>query len=270
MIRKALLSLRNQTQKPDELILTDDGAEEDIISSIKDIVKGLDFPVKFITQKNKGFRLAKARNNGVRNSKGDLIIFLDQDLIHTKNLIDTFNKSYKKNRFITGVPIWLNEEKSSIITEERIIKNDFLELISDSEKGYIDKHYYKNKINYYMHKLKLTNKPPLRGGFCAINRKDFLSINGYDEKYIGWGAEDDDVGHRLYRLGIDGMNPFRKEYAIHLYHEKVIIQNKGLKKQANYAYHISKKTKILKGEFRAEFGLDNPYDGDTVSVVELN
>ena len=270
LIRKALLSLQNQSVKPDELILSDDGSTEDIISEISGIVKKFDFPVKYVRQENKGFRLAKTRNNGVRNSNGDLIIFLDQDLIHTKNLIDTFIKNSKKNEFITGVPIWLSEEKSSLITEERIIENNFLELISDSEKVYIDKHYYKNKFYYYLHKLKLTNKPPLRGGCCAINREDFLAINGYDEKYIGWGSEDDDVGHRLYSLGAAGFNPFRKEYTLHLFHKKETIKNKGQREQANYIYHSSKKEKILKGEFRTEFGLDNPYDGDSFSVVELN
>ncbi len=90
LIRKALLSLQNQSVKPNELILSDDGSTEDIISSISDIVGKFDFPVKYVRQENKGFRLAKTRNNGVRNSNGDLIIFLDQDLIHTKNLIETF------------------------------------------------------------------------------------------------------------------------------------------------------------------------------------
>ena len=270
LIRKALLSLQNQSVMPDELILSDDGSSENIVSEISEIVKTFNFPVKYVRQENKGFRLAKTRNNGVRNSNGDLLIFLDQDLIHTENLIETFITSSKKNRFITGVPIWLSEEKSSFITEKRIINNNFLDLISNSEKEYISHHYRKNKFYYYMHKLKLTNKPPLRGGCCAIYKKDFVAINGYDEKYIGWGSEDDDVGHRLYSLGIAGINPFIKEYTVHLYHEKASIKDKGVREQANYAYHISKRKKILSGEFRAEFGLNNPFDGDSVSVIELN
>ncbi|MCF6268096.1 MAG: glycosyltransferase [Melioribacteraceae bacterium] len=270
LIRKALLSLQNQSVKPDELILSDDGSTEDIVAAISDIVQSFDFPVKFVQQENKGFRLAKCRNNGVRNSNGNLLIFLDQDLIHTKNVIDTFIKSYKKSIFISGVPIWLSKEKSALITDDKIINNNFLELISDSERRYIDKHYRKNKFYYYMHKLNLVNKPPLRGGCCAIDKEDFVAINGYDEKYIGWGSEDDDMGHRLYSFGRAGVNPFRKEYTLHLYHEKASIKNVRLKEQANYRYHSSKREKILSGEFRTEYGFDNPFDEDTVSVVKLN
>lgn len=270
LIRKALLSLQNQSVKPDELILSDDGSTEDIISAISDIVQKFDFPVKYVQQENKGFRLAKCRNNGVKNSDGNLLMFLDQDLIHTRDLIKTFISSSKEKRFITGMPIWIDEERSSKISEEKIVHNTFSEVISNEDKFAITKQYKKDKRYYYLHKLKLTNQPRLRGGICAINRKDFEKINGYDEKFIGWGAEDDDVGTRLYKIGAEGFNPFLNEYAIHLFHEKASIPNKGVREQVNYKYMQNKKIEIKKGVFRSEFGLDNPYDDDSVTVVELN
>ncbi len=270
LIRKALFSLQNQSVKPDELILSDDGSSEDIVSEISEIVKTFDFPVKYVRQENKGFRLAKTRNNGVRNSSGDLIIFLDQDLIHTTNLIETFIKNRKEKRFITGMPIWLSEQKSNLLTENKIISNSFIDLIDETEKKKIKNQFQKDKRYYYLHKLKLTNQPRLRGGICAINRRDFEKINGYDEKFIGWGAEDDDVGSRLYKIGLEGFNPFYDEYAIHLFHERVTIKNKGVKEQANYNYYQKKKNEINAGNYKAKFGLDNPLDDDSATVIELN
>lgn len=270
LIRKSLLSLQNQSVKPDELILSDDGSTEDIISAISDIVKNFDFPVKFVNQANKGFRLAKCRNNGVRNSKGDLLIFLDQDLIHTTDLIKLFILNSREKRFITGMPIWLGEEESFKITEDKIINNNYSQLIDENHIEGISKQYNKDKIYFYLHKLKLTNQPRMRGGICAINRKDFEKINGYDEKFIGWGAEDDDVGSRLYKIGVEGFNPFMNDYAIHLFHERATIDNKGVKEQANYDYYQKKKIEIKEGKFRTEFGLDNPFDKDTFTVTELN
>jgi len=269
-LRKALLSLNNQSIKPDELILSDDGSEEDIVSAISGIVRKFNFPVKYVKQANKGFRLAKARNNGVRNAEGNLIIFLDQDLIHTKGLIKTFITNWKEKRFITGMPVWLGEEQTLKITEQKIIDNDFLHLIDENLIDGIVKQFKKDRTYYYLHKLKLTNQPRLRGGICAINREDFEKINGYDEKFIGWGAEDDDLGKRLYKIGIEGFNPFLDEYAIHLFHPKAVILDKGVKEQANYQYYQKKKHEIQKGNYRAEFGLDNPYDEDKFTVVKLN
>ncbi|MEN8192979.1 MAG: glycosyltransferase [Bacteroidota bacterium] len=269
-LRKALLSLQNQSVKPDELILSDDGSDEDIIGAIKNIIKGFTFPVKFIQQENKGFRLARCRNNGIRNATGNFLIFLDQDLLLTNNLMRTFIMNQKGKRFLTGMPIWLDSEQSLKITEEKIVNDDYIHQIDKNQVGEIRKQFNKDRIYYYLHQLKLTNQPRIKGGLCAINKSDLEHINGYDEKFIGWGAEDDDVGQRLYKTGVEGFNPFVNEYAIHLFHQRATIDNKGVKEQANYEYYQKKKNEIKKGKFRSEFGLDNPYDEDTFTVTELN
>lgn len=270
LIRKSLLSLLNQSGSVDELILSDDGSDEDIVSSISDITTKFPFPIKYVRQENKGFRLAKTRNNGVRNATGDLLIFLDQDLVHTSNLIKVFIENRKEKRFLTGMPIWLSKEKSSLITEDLIVKKTFSKLINNSEKEVVKKQFLKDRRYYYLHMLKLTNQPRLRGGICAINKLDFEKINGYDEKFIGWGAEDDDLGKRLYKIGAEGFNPFSDEFAIHLFHERATIGNKGVKEQANFDYYQKKKREVKAGKFRAEFGLDNPFEDDHYSVVQLN
>ena len=81
LLRKALISLGQQSYQPDELVLSDDGSDEGIVNGVKDIIEGFNFPVKFVQQENKGFRLAKCRNNGVRNASGNFLIFIDQDII---------------------------------------------------------------------------------------------------------------------------------------------------------------------------------------------
>ncbi|XP_037513471.1 beta-1,4-N-acetylgalactosaminyltransferase bre-4 [Rhipicephalus sanguineus] len=35
------------------------------------------------------------------------------------------------------------------------------------------------------------------GGVSAVNKEQMLRVNGYSNKYWGWGAEDDDMSHRL-------------------------------------------------------------------------
>ena len=270
LLRKALLSLQNQSVKPDELILSDDGSSENIVAEISDIINKFNFPVKYVRQEHKGFRLAKVRNNAVKNSNGDYLIFLDQDLIYTADLIKTFVQNRKSKRFITGMPIWMSEERSKLILEDNILDSSFVDLVSEEEKGAIIKQFKKDRIYYYLHKLKLTNQPRLRGGFCAFNREDFYAVNGYNEKFVGWGAEDDEIGQRLYSIGLEGYNPFVDDYTIHLYHEKAKMDNKGITEQANYKYYQEQKKKIKAGEYESQFGLDNPFDEDTFEVKELN
>ena len=39
-----------------------------------------------------------------------------------------------------------------------------------------------------------------------IYKKDIESINGYDENYVGWGGEDQDIALRLVLAGFRGIS----------------------------------------------------------------
>lgn len=266
LLRKALLSILNQSVKPDELILSDDGSDEEIVKTIRDIVSRFTFPVKYVQQDHRDFRLAKCRNNGIRVASGNFLIFLDQDLIHTQNLIRTFIMNRKENRFLSGMPIWLDEESSLKLTEDKIKAKNYLQLIDKNLIKGIGKQYRKDKIYYYLHKLNLTNQPRMRGGFCALNKEDLEKINGYDEKYIGWGNEDDDVARRLYQMGAEGYNPFRGEYTVHLFHPPAEAKND----RVNLEYDAVRDREIKNGKYWSEFGLDNPFGDDSFTVKQLN
>lgn len=54
---------------------------------------------------------------------------------------------------------------------------------------------------YYYHHVPVPNWGPL-GGCILMARKDFNSINGYNERMLGWGYDDDDICLRLDELGI--------------------------------------------------------------------
>ena len=69
----AIQSCLNQTYKPIEIIIVDDGSTDDT----KDIVKKFDDRVIYFYQKNSG--VSAARNKGLELAKGDYLAFLDSD-----------------------------------------------------------------------------------------------------------------------------------------------------------------------------------------------
>ena len=50
-------------------------------------------------------------------------------------------------------------------------------------------------------KYKLPYKD-IFGGVSAMSTKDFKKVNGYSNKYWGWGGEDDDMRQRIKSAGL--------------------------------------------------------------------
>lgn len=81
-IRAAVESVLNQTVRPDEIIVVDDGSDDGGADHVPS-----DDRVRVISQENSG--VAAARNRGVRESNGDLLAFLDQDDRWTPDKLST-------------------------------------------------------------------------------------------------------------------------------------------------------------------------------------
>lgn len=266
LLQKCLLSLSKQSLKPYELIISDDGSSEDILACVKQMLPLLDFKVTYVEQEDKGFRLSACRNNAVRVSTGDIVIFNDQDIVFTKNYLKTFAESYKKNRFLVSLPVRLTENQNPLLTDEVIENCDYTKVITAKQTQKIVKQYKKEKLYYWLYKLGLRKQgPKLRGGAFAIAKSDYIKINGFDENYKFWGNEDDDFGLRIYMAGLTGFNPFKTEYSIHIWHKT--FHNDGERK--NIEYHKHRKSQINKKNFVCKFGINNPKDKTEPKVIKL-
>jgi hypothetical protein len=58
------------------------------------------------------------------------------------------------------------------------------------------------------------------GGHFSIYRKDIEYVNGYDENFVGWGAEDEDLGIRLVSAECYGRSVIRSSRVLHLWHPR--------------------------------------------------
>ena len=85
-LARILESLLNQDYRDFELIMVNDGSSDDSKKIIEKYSKK-DKRVKMISQKNQG--IAKARNRGMTEAKGEYLMFVDND--------DYVNDGYLKN-----------------------------------------------------------------------------------------------------------------------------------------------------------------------------
>ena len=76
LIGRAIKSVMNQTYRNWELIIIDDGSTDNTYNVVQEYIKK-DQRIHYFYQNNQGQSVA--RNNGIFQSKGDLIAFLDSD-----------------------------------------------------------------------------------------------------------------------------------------------------------------------------------------------
>ena len=108
-LRKALISVSQQTHSILETIVVDDGSDDQTID-----ILGPEFPdVVFLKQDNEG--VSSARNLGIHKAKGDWIALLDSD--------DQWLREKTRNKSITTfkIPKYLlpTQEKNGFVREIR-------------------------------------------------------------------------------------------------------------------------------------------------------
>jgi glycosyltransferase involved in cell wall biosynthesis len=87
ILEKALRAYQAQTDPGviTELIVVDDGSTDDTESMVRSVAAKSPFPLRYLRRANNG--PAAARNVGIREARGHLILFTDDDIIPSPNVV---------------------------------------------------------------------------------------------------------------------------------------------------------------------------------------
>ncbi len=248
----ALISLKHQSRPPDEVVVSDDGSSDSQLPTLRELAPGLPFRLLFVTQEHNGFQLARCRNNGLLASSGDYLSFMDQDLLLTHDYLATHLQFARSGSFLVPQVIILSEEQSGQIKPEQIEQGEFSSILTGNQLSKNRKQYREDAFYQLARRFGYrTHRPKLKGGLFSIHRQDILKVNGYDEEYRGWGNEDDDLGRRLYAATIPGRNPFKNDFAMHMYHKP----NHSAGERRNLEYYTQRKQMISSGKYACDRGL---------------
>lgn len=174
-IVNALKSLEKQNFKNFEVIVVIDGSKDNTEAILKSQVFNLP-SLKIIVQENKG--RSGSRNRGVKDSRADLLLFLDDDMRLESNVVGKHFEFYQKyNNFIL---VGNQLEDFSVMT------TDF-----QKYKGYLSRKWGKEVEN---RKPLPKNKFFLTAANCSIAKEIFYILGCFDERLTD--AEDYDLGKR--------------------------------------------------------------------------
>lgn len=179
-IEMTLRHLENQSisSRLFEVLVVDDGSTDETPQII--INNSFDLQLSYHQQSNRG--AAAARNQGVKMAKGDLILFLDADVIPDRQLLSSHltTHNYKKEYLVVGrVCPW---PKTLQAWYQRVVYSDH---------GEMDYGIEERIIPFYM----------TLGGNFSLSMHAFSSIGGYDEAFPAGGAEETEFAFRATSLG---------------------------------------------------------------------
>jgi glycosyltransferase involved in cell wall biosynthesis len=200
--------LERQSTYDFELVVCDDGSGEETRRLIEGLsAKGL-FKVTHVWQKNEGYRRCRILNEGIRQSRGEIVIFTDGDCIPHRDFVRDHIEQTEAGRYLAGRRMELGEKVSAGLTHEAVRAGYFdyprPSLIWSCLTG--DSDHLQRTIRVtnpgLRKRLKMDRIPDMKGCNGSALRRDIEAINGYDEDYQGYGREDTDFELRLQHLGL--------------------------------------------------------------------
>lgn len=205
-----LKSLQNQTVKPDEVLIADDGSTHETKSLIEVFTQQNDLLIKHIWHQDDGFKRSEILNKAIAQSDCDYIIQLDGDCIMHPNFIQDHITNAKQKQYLFGSRVNIQQRYLIELFSKKNI--DFGVFSSGIKKRTRNIH---SRIlgSFYKPTNELSEK--LRGCNVSFWRADFIKVNGYNEDMIGWGREDSEMVVRLLNNGIVGK---RLRYMAIIYH----------------------------------------------------
>jgi glycosyltransferase involved in cell wall biosynthesis len=196
-----LEGFKRQTSQDFELYVVNDGGPE----IPKDLFKITKFQYRYLFPACNDFRLAAARNLGLKLSNGNRVMFVDEDCVPAYNLIEGHLKysDEKKivcsNRHAVHDWTWKNVRDNAEITRSGCsprIRIGIEGKHNNYEVRFFDK--YSDDLNrtHYAYEdawSACTSYP------TALIR----SLGGFWEEFVGWGGEDSELAMRCVASGCE-------------------------------------------------------------------
>ena len=183
LVQRALQALARQSFSPDayEVIVCIDGSEDDT----QDVLSRFTSPYKLYIVSQPNLGRAAACNAGVRLAKGDLLVFLDDDMEPVHGFLAAHHQAHASHSqlgILGAVPISLGQSSPRVVKFIGSKFNNHLENVG--RPGY---------------RFKLRD---FYSGNFSIHRDTFLRVGAFDESFKIYGNEDLELFVRLSKAGV--------------------------------------------------------------------
>jgi hypothetical protein len=182
------------------VVVIDDGSS--IAPTIPAFADGLDVSVH--VQEDRGYGLARARNLGARFASGEILIFVDCDMIAERQHVEAHARWHHtvSNAVVSGFR-WHADFSSCDPSDVAgaVAAHDVSRLVvgqTPQRPEWIEHHLSRtDMMSGAFDDLFLVTS----GGNLSIRQELYLDVGGNDESFSQWGGEDNEFGFRVVQAG---------------------------------------------------------------------
>jgi glycosyltransferase involved in cell wall biosynthesis len=218
-----------------EVIVSDDGSADETPDVVAAFAASAAFPVRFVSHPHDGFRAAQVRNRGVRGAAGDYLLFLDGDCILPPDHLAAYLERRRPGVAHLGYCARLSEVDSAPLMPGMLAGIDLSAIVPPDERRLLAR---RNRKAWLHNLIRHPTKPRLASGNFGVWRRDFERVNGFDERFVGWGQEDDDLGLRLRAAGVRLESILDRTFSLHVWHPSDPSATKRWRDGANVGYFL--------------------------------
>lgn len=183
-----------------EVVVADDGSR--VTPTFPDGVYGM--KVRVVAQEDEGFRAAQVRNLGAREATGDLLLFLDCDMIPESVLVEAHARWHRSGPGVVTLGRRRHVEVGALSPDDIHAAaragevGSLFDGLDQQVPTWMEGHFLRTR------ELRSRHDDLFRvvaTGNLGVSRSQFWAVGGLDESFRQWGAEDTELGYRLF---IDG------------------------------------------------------------------
>jgi glycosyltransferase involved in cell wall biosynthesis/acyl carrier protein len=194
MLHACLLSLdRQQFDGAFEVVVIDDGSTDGTATMVESLRVSYDLRYHYLPRTADSCRAA-ARNVGVRQARGDVIVMIDADQVVPPSFLEEHLRfhAHDKNLVVIGPRAFLAEGEIDLDALSRGHFSDALLPVAGPdprEQIWMALSHKVNDMATVWHHMYTCN--------VSVRRQHVLAVGGFDEGFKGWGLEDSELGYRL-------------------------------------------------------------------------
>jgi len=172
-LEKCIAAIRNSTYPSYEIIAVNDASTDDSAETAR---KHGAMVLELPSQSGP----AAARNYGAKKAKGDILLFIDSDVLVTKETLAVVAKDFVESPDIVAVFGSYDDDPA--------------------ETNFLSQ--YKNLVHHFVHQQSNSEAVTFWAGCGAVRKDIFHVVGGFDQdKYSRPCIEDIELGYRLKRAG---------------------------------------------------------------------